>query len=130
LLEPIEANRLLPDLRHEPKSPPANDAPVDAGGTVVPISRLSELFEVHSSPHRNRREIFGQGNMFHAAVRLASLPMNLAIAEGLKCGNQDVIETVDRHGSAGIRPEYPIVQAGDVHLEEVHRLSVLIGSRE
>ena len=67
--------------------------------------------------------------MLHAAITLVSVH-RLTTAEGFKGRRQGVIEAVDRHGSAVIRPEYPIVQAGDVHHKEVHSLSVLIRCRE
>ena len=57
VFQPVQADSLLPDLRHESKATPADDAPVDSRGTRMPVSRLSELFEVHGSPQSYVRSL-------------------------------------------------------------------------
>ena len=59
VFQPIQADSLLPDLRHQPKAPPAHDPPVHSCGTSMPVSWLSELFEVHAVPPCSARRIAG-----------------------------------------------------------------------
>lgn len=54
VFQPIQADGLLPDLRHQPKATPADNPATGNSGSAM--SRW------------NRREIRGQGNMLHAAM--------------------------------------------------------------
>jgi hypothetical protein len=48
LLQPGQADRVLADLRHEPKAASTDDPSADFGSAAVPVRGLSELFKVHA----------------------------------------------------------------------------------
>jgi len=51
LFEPIEADRLLADLRHEPEATSPDNATVHPRGARMSIGGFTKLFAVHGSQH-------------------------------------------------------------------------------
>jgi hypothetical protein len=47
-LQPIQTDRVLADLRHQPEATAADNATPDSCGSAVPVRGLAKLFEVHA----------------------------------------------------------------------------------
>jgi hypothetical protein len=47
LFQPMQADRLLTDLRQKAEATAPDNATVDASGAAVPVRGLAKLFEVH-----------------------------------------------------------------------------------
>jgi hypothetical protein len=71
LFQPVQADRVLADLRHEAQAAAPDDPSPDFCGSAMPIGRLPELFEVH-------------GGFFHRHVnRFQSSPSLMRNAHGV-----------------------------------------------